>query len=125
MSCVWGSARDRLSFYLEQYFAKARQESAIRIVDFAPSPLLKSFIKNLAIALNRLIVYRTANLLMQDVDDNVDIVDMTIYSDNHFDFLFARTCLSTSSMIGWHCENYLEFKMGQTRYSGCADCAEH
>jgi hypothetical protein len=69
-----GSARDKLyAFYLEQYFAKARQESAIRIVDFAPSPLLKSFIKNLAIALNRLIVYRTADLLVQDVDDNVDI----------------------------------------------------
>ena len=60
----------------------------LRIVDFAPSPLLKSFIKNLAIALNRLIVYRTADLLMQDVDDNVDIVDMTIYSDNHFDFFY-------------------------------------
>ena len=44
--------------------------------------LLTSFIKNLAIALNRLIVYRTADLPMQDVDDNVDIVDMTIYSDN-------------------------------------------
>ena len=93
MSCVWGSARDRLSFHLEQYFAKARQESAIRIVDFAPSPLLKSFIKNLAIALNRLIVYRTANLLMQDVDDNVDIVDMTIYSDNHFDFFICSHML--------------------------------
>ena len=94
MSCVWGSARDRLyAFYLEQYFAKARQESAIRIVDFAPSPLLKSFIKNLAIALNRLIVYRTADLLMQDVDDNVDIVDMTIYSDNHFDFFICSHML--------------------------------
>ena len=67
----------------------------------------------------------TADLLVQDVDDNVDIVDMTIYSDNHFVFLLARTCLSTSSMVGGHCENYLEFKMGQTRYSGCADCAEH
>ena len=94
MSCVWGSARDRLyAFYLEQYFAKARQKSAIRIVDFAPSPLLTSYIKNLAIAVNRLIVYRTADLLMQDVDDNVDIVDMTIYSDNHFDFFICSHML--------------------------------
>jgi len=88
------SDRDRLyALYLKRYFAKTRRENAIRIVDFAPSPQLTAFIKNLATALNQNITYRSADLFMQEADDRVDIMDMTIYPDKHFDFFVCSHML--------------------------------
>jgi SAM-dependent methyltransferase len=88
------SDRDRLyALYLKEYLPMTRRENAIRIVDFAPSPQLTAFIKNLGTALNQNIAYRTADLLMQDVDDKIDIMNMTIYPDPHFDFFICSHML--------------------------------
>ena len=92
---------------------------------FAPSPQLTAFIKNLAVALNQTITYRTADLLMQGVDDRVEIVDMTIYPDQHVDFLSVRTYSSTSSMIGRPTRIIQNLKMRRTRHPSCTDYAEH
>src|SRR5262245_45957462 len=84
------SDRDRLyALYLKQFFAYTQRETPISIVDFAPSPQLTAYIKKLATTLNQNIFYRTADLLMENVDDKVDITDMTIYPDNHFDFFIC------------------------------------
>src|SRR6188508_1256097 len=60
---------------------------------FALLPQLTALIKNLATALNQNITYRSADLFMQEVDDRVDIMDMTIYPDKHFDFFVCSHML--------------------------------
>ena len=54
----------------------------IKMLDFAPVKALSEFLKNL-----NTIIYRSADLYMQDVDDKVDITDMSIYKDESFDML--------------------------------------
>ena len=51
-----------------------------RLLHIGPSPALKAFIHSLGV-----FDQRTADLYRQDVDDQLDIVDMSRYADNSFD----------------------------------------
>jgi SAM-dependent methyltransferase len=79
------SDRDRLyKLYIEKYLI----EKEINLVDFAPSPPLRDYLKS-----KNNITYRFADLMMLDVDDRVDITDMKIYNDNIFDFFICSHIL--------------------------------
>jgi len=99
-TCHWcgASDRDRLyALYLRDYFrpvASTNPETdPIRIIDFAPTLPLSSFIKRLIADSPRKFSYRTADLFAEGVDDQVDIMDMKIYSDNSVDFFICSHIL--------------------------------
>lgn len=88
------SDRDRLySLYLIDYLLNLKSDGAIKILDFAPSAPLSGFIRNLIRNLRRDISYRTADLFANDVDDQVDITDLSPYKDNQFDFFICSHVL--------------------------------
>lgn len=87
------SDRDRLyALYLSEYL-DLRSGSFLKIVDFAPSPPLTSFIKKLIARSGKSISYRTADLAAEGVDDRVDLADMRDYEDNRFDFFICSHIL--------------------------------
>lgn len=60
----------------------------MKLVDFAPSPSLQRYLKGLPN-----ISYRSADLMMEGVDDRIDITDMKSYKDNTFDFFICSHIL--------------------------------
>jgi SAM-dependent methyltransferase len=87
MNCG-GSDRDRLLFlFLKSRLAK---ESTFSLLEFAPSTPLKNALEKHFVNM----VYRTADLYMENVDDKVDICDMsTAYKDNSFDVVICSHIL--------------------------------
>lgn len=74
------SDRDRLyALYVSKYL-KEQKVTKISMLEIAPSRPLSNFLKNTG-----KIALRTADLLMQDVDDCIDITDMACYKDGIFD----------------------------------------
>lgn len=99
-SCPRCGAADRerlYALYLHEYFDSITRECAssdiIKVVDFAPSPPLSRFIKRLIADSPCVFSYRTADLFRQDVDDKVDIEDMTVYRDESVDFFLCSHVL--------------------------------
>lgn len=85
----FSSDRDRLyTLYLEKFFENVRKEAEFRFLDIAPAPNLSRWIKK-----HKWINYRTVDLLMDNVDDNADITNMNIYSDEKFDFILCSHVL--------------------------------
>lgn len=79
------SDRDRLyRLYLDK-FQNFSKES--KILDFAPSKLMNDYFRKKSSN------YRTADLLIDGVDDKVDITNMKIYKDNSFDFFICSHVL--------------------------------
>lgn len=93
----WASDRDRLySLYLKKYLENytLTNKNHFRIVDFAPSQSLSYFIrKTLNDILPNQYEYKTADLMMSDVDDQVDLTNLDIYEDNSFDFFICSHVL--------------------------------
>lgn len=88
------SDRDRLyALYIQEYFGKAKLHRDFRIIHFAPSEVLSSFIKKRIIGKDNNIKYRTADLFTESADDKVDIMNMDIYRDNYFDFFICSHIL--------------------------------
>jgi SAM-dependent methyltransferase len=88
------SDRDRLyALYIQDYLARAGDDTAVRIIDFAPSAPLSLFIRNLITASGQNISYITADMTMEGVDCKVDVTDMKIYDDNQFDFFICSHVL--------------------------------
>lgn len=80
------SDRDRLvALYLKNHFDLNHNE--IKLLDFAPSGSLFQFLNKFNLS------YRSADLYMDNVDDKVDIRDMTIYQDNTFDIFICSHVL--------------------------------
>ena len=74
------SDRDRLyALYISKYL-KEYQTSPISMLEIAPSRPLTENLKNTG-----KITLRTADLMMQGVDDRIDITNMTCYADGVFD----------------------------------------
>lgn len=93
----WASDRDRLySLYLKKHLENytLTNKNHFRIVDFAPSQSLSYFIRK---TLNNILPdkyeYKTADLMMSGVDDQVDLTNMNIYEDNSFDFFICSHVL--------------------------------
>jgi SAM-dependent methyltransferase len=75
------SDRDRLyALYLNRRLRQLHPPNAISLLDIAPSKPLRAFITRFD-----QVLYRSADLQMQDVDDCVDIMDMGAYKDSSFD----------------------------------------
>ncbi len=86
--------RDRLyALYLSGYFQTITPDRFVKILDFAPSPSLSGFIRKLISRTSFSFSYVTADLLMHDVDDRVDIMDMNGYEDCSVDFFICSHVL--------------------------------
>ncbi len=82
------SDRDRLmALYLKkEIFAKS--SSNVKLLDFAPALSLERLIRS-----QKNIIYRSADLMMDGVDDKVDITDMNIYANGSFDVFICSHVL--------------------------------
>ena len=86
-SKCYASDRDRLyALYFTQY-ASAKKET-IKLLDIAPDNSLSVFLKAF---IN--IEYRSMDLMMPDVDDNLDITNMHAYNNEQFDFFVCSHVL--------------------------------
>jgi SAM-dependent methyltransferase len=86
------SDRDRLyALFLGDYIASL--EVPIDIVDFAPSEALSAFIRRLIKSSGKDVRYRTADLLAENVDDQVDISDLRSYENDQFAFFICSHVL--------------------------------
>lgn len=75
------SDRERLySLFLDETVSAPEHLSGSSLVHFAPEQSLSAYIRRLGA-----FHYRTADLSMVDVDDRVDILNMTNYADSQFD----------------------------------------
>jgi len=86
--------RDRLyALYIRDYFARLPLGDTTKILDFAPTPWLSSFIVKLTERLPQSFSYRTADLFMEGVDYRVDIMDLKAFEDSSFDFFICSHVL--------------------------------
>lgn len=94
--CPWcgASDRDRLyALFIADYIAKLESPTPVHIVDFAPSEPLSAFIRRVVESSRKDIRYRTADLLAENVDDQVDIADLRSYESEHFTFFICSHVL--------------------------------
>jgi SAM-dependent methyltransferase len=83
------SDRDRLyALYLNRRFPDRSAQSQITFIDFAPSVPLASFIRSI-----KGILYRSADISIEGVDDHVDLMDLHIYPDNFCDLFLCSHVL--------------------------------
>ena len=83
------SDRDRLcALYIENYLIYERPKSSLFIIEIAPSKPLSEFVRQ-----QDNVSLRTADLMMQGVDDLIDITDMKYYQDHTFDFFICSHVL--------------------------------
>lgn len=95
-SCpICGSSdRDRLyALYIRNYFARIKNDTQISIIDIAPSAPLSDHIRKIISESKYNVSYRTADIAMEDVDDKIDITDMSCYNNNQFDFFICSHVL--------------------------------
>lgn len=79
------SDRDRLyKMYLEKYLPAKK----VKLLEFAPAEPIRQWLTKLDN-----VEYRSADLFMKNVDDEVDITNMEIYQDNYFDFFICSHVL--------------------------------
>lgn len=95
-SCPRCGATDRerlYALYIQEYFGRLPLGDTTKILDFAPTPGLSSFIVKLTERLPQNFSYRTADLFMEGVDYRLDIMDMKIFEDSSFDFFICSHVL--------------------------------
>jgi SAM-dependent methyltransferase len=79
--------RDRLyALYFKNYLSAAG--SKIHMLDIAPAGALRNFIKK-----QTNVLYRSMDLMMDNVDDRLDITDMHTYNNGQFDFFICSHVL--------------------------------
>jgi len=89
-SCPICGASDRDRLYALYFKVELPQlDDGFCLLDIAPSASLQKFIKKNY----KNIFYRSADLLMTDVDDIVDITNMKLYVDSSFDFFICSHVL--------------------------------
>ena len=89
-SCPLCGASDRERLYALYLAGKlaAGEGAALDVLDIAPSQSLQRFLKN-----RSGVVYRSADLYRDDVDDQVDIQNMHCYEDARFDLFICSHVL--------------------------------
>lgn len=90
-TCPKCSASDRERLYalfFREFILPYSEIQRMKIVHFAPENALKKFMERHSFKL-----YRTADLLMKNVDDQVDLTKLNIYSENYFDFFICSHML--------------------------------
>jgi SAM-dependent methyltransferase len=91
ISCPGCEATDRerlIALYLVEVFGAFEPGRRYRLLEFAPSPGLRTLFRRY-----RFIDYRSADLERDDVHDNVDMTDMRIYADQSFDVFLCSHVL--------------------------------
>lgn len=89
-SCPHCGASDRERFYaiyMQNLFFKEYNVEDVKMVHFAPEASLKNFLNQHAFN-----EYRTADLMMEGVDDKEDLTELN-YDDNYFDFFICSHML--------------------------------
>lgn len=87
--CCKASDRDRLyALFLDQYLNKLDKNTKHRLIDFAPAPQLRLYLQTFPF-----LDYRCADLFAPNVDDRVDIMNMTIYDTESVDFFICSHVL--------------------------------
>jgi SAM-dependent methyltransferase len=86
--CPSCSATDRDRLFAMYIKKSLKNDLSYKLLDIAPSPALQIFLKK-----NNKIKYRSADLMMEGVDDHVDLEDMGIYADNSFDIFICSHVL--------------------------------
>lgn len=85
----FSSDRDRLyALYIEMKINELDKSTYYKIIDFSPTFSLSNFIKS-----KNIFSYRSADLFMENVDDKVDITDLSIYSDSSIDCFICSNIL--------------------------------
>lgn len=80
------SDRDRLyNLFLKK---KIERNKSLEVIEFAPSYMMAKRLKSYPN-----INYKSADLFMDNVDDKVDVTDMSIYTDNQFDIFICSHIL--------------------------------
>lgn len=80
--------RDRLyAMYLREYLDSVGERDT-ELLEFAPSAVLRKVIDR-----RKSVNYRNADLYRSDVDDQVDLTDMSCYSNGQFDFVICSHVL--------------------------------
>lgn len=90
-SCPHCGASDRERFYtlyLQKFFLKEQKIENIKMIHFAPEISLRNLLKKYSFK-----EYRTADLMMDGVDDKADLTDLHFYKDNYFDFFICSHML--------------------------------
>jgi SAM-dependent methyltransferase len=88
------SDRDRLyALFLTEFINTLGGTGTAQIVEFGPSQPLSVFIGRLIKSTGRAIHYRTADLLAEGVDDQVDITALESYRNDQFDFFICSHIL--------------------------------
>jgi SAM-dependent methyltransferase len=84
--------RDRLyALFLREHIAGLR--GPIQMVEFGPSQPLSRFIRSRIQSSRKDIRYRTADLLAEDVDERLDITDLSSYKNDALDFFICSHVL--------------------------------
>ncbi len=88
-SCPKCGSADRYRLYA-LYFQKifSNQTEHKTLLDFAPNKSFQKFLNKYSF-----LSYRSADLHMNCVDDNVDITDLNIYKDNYFNYIICSHIL--------------------------------
>jgi SAM-dependent methyltransferase len=85
-ACRTGDSNRLYAIYLRDKLSKLDTNKKYTFIDFAPVSSIAQIIESY-----RCVNYRSADLFMPNVDDNVDIMDMKIYKNNSVDmFLCAH-----------------------------------
>ena len=84
----YSNDRDRLyTLFLKDFF-KSSDGRKYKLVDFGPSLGFSRWLKN-----QSNIIYRSADLYKDQVDDKVDITNMTVYDDSQFEIFICSHIL--------------------------------
>lgn len=90
-SCPHCGASDRermYALYLENIYFKQNDTRDMTFVHFAPEASLKNFLGSYIFK-----EYRTADLMMEGVDDKADLTNLIMYKDNSVDFFICSHML--------------------------------
>ncbi len=81
--------RDRLFvLYFNKILSEYKGTEKLKLLEFGPQKGLAVYFRN-----QEKLSYRTADLMLKNVDDNVDITDMKIYADNTYDIFICSHIL--------------------------------
>lgn len=87
-SCPFCEASDRDRLYALFIERNIKPLKKYKLLDIAPARALQNFLKG-----KSNINYRSADLMMEGVDDKIDLMDMNIYQNNSFDIFICSHVL--------------------------------
>jgi SAM-dependent methyltransferase len=86
--CPKCGASDRDRLYALYFRERIKPGRKYKMLDIAPAPALEDFFRKFPG-----LEHRSADLMMESVDDRVDVTDMNIYEDGMFDILLCSHVL--------------------------------